>query len=115
MSDDFWFVAADADAQAKERQAGKQLKKSPWWKNRLGEGKCHYCKGRFHPSELTMDHMTPIARGGRSTKRNCVPCCKGCNDEKKHMTANEWQAFQEKLECGEIEPGQGPKRAPSSD
>jgi 5-methylcytosine-specific restriction endonuclease McrA len=30
-----------------------------------------------------MDHVIPLARGGRSTKGNLVPCCKACNTRKK--------------------------------
>ena len=36
---------------------------------------------------LTMDHVVPIVRGGRSTKGNVVPSCKDCNSKKKHRLA----------------------------
>ncbi len=36
---------------------------------------------------LTMDHVVPIIRGGRSTKGNVVPACKSCNAKKKHRLA----------------------------
>ena len=29
-----------------------------------------------------MDHLIPIARGGKSNKKNCVPSCKECNSKK---------------------------------
>ncbi len=29
-----------------------------------------------------MDHITPVARGGRSTKGNVVPSCKACNTKR---------------------------------
>lgn len=29
-----------------------------------------------------MDHLVPLSRGGRSTKRNVVVSCKPCNTEK---------------------------------
>jgi 5-methylcytosine-specific restriction enzyme A len=38
---------------------------------------------------LTMDHLVPLARGGRSTKGNVVPCCKACNPTKRHWTPAE--------------------------
>jgi 5-methylcytosine-specific restriction endonuclease McrA len=38
---------------------------------------------------LTMDHVVPIVRGGRSNKGNLVPACKPCNDAKKHRLAFE--------------------------
>jgi 5-methylcytosine-specific restriction enzyme A len=34
---------------------------------------------------LTMDHLVPLIRGGRSTKGNLVPACKPCNTKKKHQ------------------------------
>ena len=71
---------------AREKQKARDLRKSQWWKQRLAEGKCHYCGETFAANLLTMDHIVPIARGGRSTKGNVVPCCKACNSEKKYFT-----------------------------
>lgn len=31
-----------------------------------------------------MDHVVPLARGGKSSKKNCVVCCKECNNSKGH-------------------------------
>jgi len=36
-----------------------------------------------------MDHLIPIARGGKSDKKNCVPSCKDCNTRKGHQTRAE--------------------------
>jgi len=30
-----------------------------------------------------MDHLVPLARGGKSIKANLVPACKECNTKKK--------------------------------
>ena len=38
---------------------------------------------------LTLDHVIPVARGGKSTRGNCVPCCKDCNSKKKAYTPAE--------------------------
>jgi len=40
-----------------------------------------------------MDHKVPIIRGGKSVKGNLVPCCKPCNDKKKHKLAFEWEEY----------------------
>ncbi len=40
-----------------------------------------------------MDHLVPLIRGGKSTKSNLVPCCKDCNNKKKHMLPIEWQEY----------------------
>ena len=36
-----------------------------------------------------MDHVVPLARGGKSNKGNIVPCCKSCNNDKKYLTPAE--------------------------
>jgi 5-methylcytosine-specific restriction enzyme A len=59
----------------------------------LDKGVCHYCERSIPPKELTMDHIVPIARGGRSTKGNVVPCCKECNNNKKQLLPMEWEQY----------------------
>ncbi|MBE9502574.1 MAG: HNH endonuclease [Proteobacteria bacterium] len=78
---------------ARERRKAKEIRNSQWWKNQKGKGVCYYCKGRFHPSELTMDHIVPVIRGGKSSKSNIVPSCKACNNKKKHMLPIEWEEY----------------------
>ena len=70
---------------AQEKQKARDLRNSQWWKNRLAEGKCHYCGGSFHPSELTMEHIVPISRGGKSVRGNITTSCKACNSSKKNL------------------------------
>lgn len=42
--------------------------------------RCGYClRGDV---KLTMDHVTPISRGGEHTTENIVPSCKSCNSKK---------------------------------
>lgn len=81
---------ADEETIKRERNKARELRASQWWVNQLGKGKCYYCEEFIHPRDLTMDHKTPIIRGGRSTKGNLVPACKECNNEKKYMTLGEW-------------------------
>lgn len=42
-----------------------------------------------------MDHIVPIARGGRSTKSNVVTACKTCNNKKKQLLPMEWEEYLE--------------------
>lgn len=85
-----WISIKKDDARiTREKKKAGQLKKTNWWKNRIAQGKCYYCAGIFLPAELTMDHLVPLARGGRSTKNNVVPCCKTCNNVKKYLTPAE--------------------------
>jgi len=81
----------------KERQKARDLRKTSWWKNKISAGKCHYCGGDFPPPELTMDHLIPLARGGKSEKINLVPACKDCNNKKKYMLPFEWDEYMNKL------------------
>lgn len=77
----------------KEREKSRELRKSRWWKNKLAQGVCHYCGVRFTPEELTMDHLVPIARGGRAVRGNVVPSCKECNNRKKYLLPIEWEEY----------------------
>jgi hypothetical protein len=40
-----------------------------------------------------MDHVVPVARGGKSTKGNLVPACKSCNDKKRALLPMEWESY----------------------
>ena len=44
--------------------------------------RCQYCGARFPPSQLTFDHVIPVARGGHKGWDNIVTCCIPCNREK---------------------------------
>ena len=87
-----FFIPADEEHVAREKRKAAELRKSQWWKNELAKGKCHYCGGRFKPSELTMDHILPIIRGGFTRKSNVVTCCKACNSKKKYLLPVEMNA-----------------------
>ena len=68
----------------RERQKARELRASQWWKRKRAAGVCHHCGAKYPPGDLTMDHLVPIIRGGKSTKGNLVPSCKQCNSERKH-------------------------------
>lgn len=71
---------------ARERARARELRKSAWWQALVQRGVCHYCGRKVPPEQLTMDHVVPVARGGRSTKGNIVPCCQECNKSKSAHT-----------------------------
>lgn len=73
----------------KEKAKARKLRKSQWWLQKLQEGVCHYCGGKFEAEEMTMDHIVPISRGGKSVKGNIVISCKTCNSNKKYYTPAE--------------------------
>ena len=40
---------------------------------------CQYCGSK---KELTIDHVIPVSKGGKSNFENCVTACKHCNTKK---------------------------------
>lgn len=89
VNNPIYFAPASPQHQKKEKAKARELRASAWWKNQLGKGLCYHCEKKFHPSELTMDHLIPIVRGGVSDKKNCVPSCKECNSKKGFQTRAE--------------------------
>ena len=53
------------------------------------EHSCQYCGRRFPTSELTFDHVVPVAQGGRKDWENIVTCCVSCNRRKGGRTPEE--------------------------
>jgi len=89
MSIDHPHFQSDPAHVGRERRKARELRQSQWWKQKLALGICHYCQQRFHGDDLTMDHVVPLGRGGKSTKGNIVVSCKLCNNKKKWMTPAE--------------------------
>lgn len=73
----------------REREKARELRQGSWWRQQLGKGICYFCEKKFSREELTMDHLIPLSRGGRSTKKNIVVACKQCNSLKKNQTVAE--------------------------
>jgi 5-methylcytosine-specific restriction protein A len=80
------FEQVDEAQIKREKAKARELRESQWWRQQIGEGRCYYCENKFSKEFLTMDHVIPIARGGKSTKSNVVVCCKECNSKKKYHT-----------------------------
>jgi 5-methylcytosine-specific restriction endonuclease McrA len=53
--------------------------------------KCVYCG--VDDSRLTIDHVIPVSRGGKTTFDNCVSSCKPCNSRKGSRTPSEAKMF----------------------
>lgn len=43
---------------------------------------CAYCGDHLHESELTVEHILPVSRGGRHEWTNVVTACRSCNTRK---------------------------------
>lgn len=96
MNDPYRFHLEEADLK-RERRRARELRRSQWWKRKCDRGICFYCGCRVPARELTMDHIIPIARGGKTTKGNLAPACKTCNNQKKQLLPMEWEAYLERL------------------
>ena len=81
----------------RERGKARELRESQWWKRRLAKGVCHYCGRACPPRGLTMDHVVPVSRGGKTIRGNVVPCCKDCNNAKKQLLPMEWEDYLKKF------------------
>jgi 5-methylcytosine-specific restriction endonuclease McrA len=55
---------------------------------RRDKNTCQYCGDRPGTAELSIDHVTPRARGGRTTWENCVLACVRCNRRKGSRTTD---------------------------
>lgn len=80
------FQSASEAHIKEQREKARALKKTRWWREKIQEGICQHCGKKFPPDQLTMDHLTPLARGGRTGKNNVVVACKTCNSKKSHQT-----------------------------
>jgi 5-methylcytosine-specific restriction endonuclease McrA len=77
----------------KEKEKARKLRKTNWWNAKIQKGECHYCGKKVGKDQLTMDHIVPISRGGKSRKGNLVPSCKECNNKKKYLLPVEWEEY----------------------
>jgi len=86
---DWIDIRKDPAHTARERAKARELRETPWWRQCLQRGVCHYCGQHVGAAALTMDHVVPVARGGRSTRGNVVPSCRACNQAKRALTPAE--------------------------
>jgi 5-methylcytosine-specific restriction protein A len=97
MADFFGFDGVDEASIRTERAKARELRKSRWWQRKTASGLCHYCGKKMVFKEITMDHLVPLTRGGKSSKDNLVPSCKACNNKKKNMLPLEWEDYLQTL------------------
>jgi 5-methylcytosine-specific restriction endonuclease McrA len=81
----------------KEKEKARKLRKTNWWNAKIQKGVCNYCGKKVEKDQLTMDHIVPISRGGKSRKGNIVPSCKECNNKKKYLLPVEWEEYLKSL------------------
>ena len=97
MSD--FYAPIDPEALKREGAKARELRESQWWKRRVAEGVSYYCRRTVGHANLTMDHIVPMGRGGRSIRGNVAPACKECNTRKQSLLPIEWQEYLRSLDA----------------
>jgi 5-methylcytosine-specific restriction protein A len=87
----------------REKDKARKLKRTHWWNKKIQTGLCHYCHRTVGREQLTMDHVVPLSRGGKSNKGNIVPACKECNNKKKYLLPIEWEEYLKSLAEGTLD------------
>lgn len=95
MRNEIDIISKDEIRREKEKARG--LRRTHWWNNKIDKGICYYCRSKVGREQLTMDHVVPLSRGGKSKKGNIVPACKACNSKKKYLLPLEWDEYLKSL------------------
>ena len=77
----------------REKEKARSLRRTHWWNRKIQGGLCYYCHREVGREQLTMEHVVPLSRGGKSKKGNIVPACKECNNKKRSMLPIEWEEY----------------------
>ncbi len=89
-------IVSDEDI-GREKEKARRLRRTHWWSNKIQKGICYYCNREVGRGQLTMDHLVPLSRGGKSKKGNIVAACKECNNKKKYLLPVEWEEYLKSL------------------
>ncbi len=89
-------IVSDEDIK-KEKEKARRLRSTHWWNNKIQKGICYYCKREVGRKRLTMDHVVPLSRGGKTKKGNIVAACKECNNKKRYLLPVEWEEYLKSL------------------
>ena len=81
----------------REKEKARRLRRTHWWDKKTQRGVCYYCHRQVGRERLSMDHVVPLGRGGKSKKGNIVPACKDCNNKKKYLLPVEWEEYLKSL------------------
>jgi len=96
MSSDIDTITEEKIRQEKDK--ARNLRRTHWWNRKIDKGVCYYCRREVGREQLTMDHVVPLSRGGKSKKGNIVPACKECNNKKRYFLPLEWEEYLKALE-----------------
>jgi hypothetical protein len=78
-----WVMLKEfSDVSSIRKSLGKQIRSKV-----LANASCVACGSA---SDLVVDHLVPICRGGTSEPENLQPLCRSCNSRKGRRTMEEW-------------------------
>lgn len=70
-----------------QEQTNRNLKDQLW---AAGRRRCRYCECSLRLREATVDHITPLVRGGVDGIENADLACERCNKDKGALTEEEY-------------------------
>ena len=73
----------EREPQKKKAKIDHRLRKKVYERDKY---RCVYC-GDFH--DLSLDHVIPESKGGKTNAENLVTCCMACNLKKSNKTLDE--------------------------
>ncbi|WP_444549576.1 HNH endonuclease [Candidatus Magnetomonas plexicatena] len=91
------LLLSHEDFAKREKEKARRLRKTRWWMRKLTDGVCYYCGLKFPATELTMDHLIPLSKGGMSARENIVAACRNCNTKKNSQLTVDWTEYMERL------------------
>ena len=69
---------------------GKIAKSIRRWVYQRDQFTCQFCRRRFAPADLTIDHLVPLDRGGLDEITNYASCCRPCNQKKANASLEQF-------------------------
>jgi 5-methylcytosine-specific restriction endonuclease McrA len=81
--------------QARYREL-RDLNERSWFDLRMRvikrDGKtCAYCNKKLTRSQISVDHITPVSKGGTNDLSNLAISCRECNSSKSGKMISEWR------------------------
>ena len=82
-----WETRVPAVMMLKEMQRRKRMPRFSRYNLYLRDMfTCQYCTTQFTQKELTLDHVLPLSKGGKTSWENIVASCGPCNSRKGNST-----------------------------
>lgn len=58
---------------------------------------CIFCHIKLKPSNVSLDHIVPLSKGGTNTWSNIQWICQKCNRYRRNSTCQQWDEFLQHL------------------